>query len=333
MSEKSKIEIEELLSALVDDEATERQKNEFIRLVRHDPTIADQLTFMQRQKQILGAMPVEAAPDSLAEDICLALERKQILGEVCDSAQMTVAGASHLFMRRMLTTAAMLLLPIGLLSFVVYEIIKPPTAGPAGYSSVDDRLAHGDSSVAEDSESAIIAGTLPFDGVLTFKTDQLMRVSDYAQKMFFDQGLISVTVPSRTEDVTTYHVTAPPENIAILIDSLKNVWPHCQQVALSVTDGTPGNRVDIPDIEVEQVKTLAVEDSKEMLSRLAGQYAVANTNKNSAFAMGSAPDAGAPDTLPLTIPILTGNEESTPNKIDPERPSIRLQIHIERIME
>ncbi|MHC4882158.1 MAG: anti-sigma factor family protein, partial [Planctomycetota bacterium] len=77
MSEKNKIEIEELLNALVDDEATERQKNEFDRLLRHDPSIAEQLAVMQRQRQILGALPVDSAPVSLVEDVLSGLERKR----------------------------------------------------------------------------------------------------------------------------------------------------------------------------------------------------------------------------------------------------------------
>ncbi|MEN8126861.1 MAG: hypothetical protein ABFR90_03550 [Planctomycetota bacterium] len=331
MNEKSKIEIEELLSALVDDEASERQKNEFIRLVQHDPSIADRLAFMQRQKQTLAALPVESAPDSLVEDICSALERKQILGDVPGAEQTTVTGVSHLFMRRVLTTAAMLLIPIGLLSFVVYEIIKPPSGEPVNYPPTGSRMAQGNPAGSTEPKETVLVKDLPFDGVLTFRTDQPMAVSNYTEKMIFDQGLVSFTVPRRTADVTTYQITAPPEKIGDLVESLKNVWPHCRQVALSVAGQVPGHQVDIPNVQTEQIKTLALEDSRDMLTRLAGQYAVANTNKDSAFAMGTTSDPL--DSPPLTIPIPTGKDKTPPAPIDPSRPTIQLRIHVERVAE
>ena len=39
MNESHRIEIEELLNDLVDDQATERQETEFKRLAKHDPAI------------------------------------------------------------------------------------------------------------------------------------------------------------------------------------------------------------------------------------------------------------------------------------------------------
>ncbi|MHC4772198.1 MAG: hypothetical protein ACYS8S_01200 [Planctomycetota bacterium] len=74
MNENHKNEIEELLSDLVDEQAGDRQKTEFKRLVAHDPGLIDQLAAMQRQRDILNALPVESAPDSLADDITASSE-------------------------------------------------------------------------------------------------------------------------------------------------------------------------------------------------------------------------------------------------------------------
>ena len=331
MNEESKIEIEELLSALVDDEATERQKNEFIRLVRHDPSIAEQFAAMERQKHILAALPVDSAPESLVEDVRSALERRQILGET--SGQTTVTGTAHLFMRRVLTTAAMLLLPVGLLSYVVYEIIKPPSAGPISYEVADNIPTSGGPTEVGAPSAPVAAAQLPFDGTLTFRTEQFMAVSNYAEKVIFDQGLISFTVPHRTEDATMYQVTAPPEKITVLVDALKSVWPHCQQVGLSVVDKISNDSVDIPNVQTEQVKTLALEDSRDMMNRLAEQYASANIKKDSAFAANEMPAEFEKDLLDsplLTIPIPTGKSELPLKSIDPSQPFIRLQIQVER---
>ena len=241
MNEDHKIEVEELLNDLVDDQATDRQEIEFKRLAKHDPAIIDLLEAMRRQKELLNALPVESAPAFLAEEVRSALERKLILGDVTESEQ-TLAGASHLLLRRILTTAAMLLLPLGLLSFVVYEILKPASVGPAVYVSTDETLAQEDQgnlaavTLAPDRD-------LPFDGVLTFRTVRQIAVSSYIEKMVFDQGLINFTVPNRTANATTYQITAPPEKIAMLIDSLGNVWSHCQAVTLSIADSSSNDAI------------------------------------------------------------------------------------------
>jgi len=208
--------------------------------------------------------------------------------------------------------------------------------GPVDYPSVGGGLAQYDGSGAAGSNASVVAQSLPFDGILTFRTQKPMTVSNYAEKMIFDQGLVSVTLPNRTGDSATYQITAPPEKIAVLVDSLKDVWPHCQQVALNVVDETRDSHVDIPNVLTEQIKVLAMEDSPEMLNRLAGQYASANINKENMFARDDKPADISNDLIempPFTIPIPTGRNEPAVNAVDPSQPTVRLRIQVERITE
>ncbi len=332
MNENHKIEIEELLNDLVDDRATDRQEIEFKRLAKHDPAVVDQLEAMRRQKELLNALPIESAPASLAEEVNSALERKLILGDVAESEQ-TLAGASHLLLRRILTTAAMLLLPLGLLSFVVYEILKPASVGPAVYVSTDETLAQED----QDNLAAATPAPdreLPFDGILTFTTNRQTAVGNYVAKMISDQGLNSF--PSRTEDTATFQITAPPKKIEALMNSLKNIWPHCQDITLNIADSSGGDAIEIPYVQTEQITVLAAEDNRKVLNHLADQYARANENKNTLFAKEEASELHdiGPDGYPrLAIPILTGNDDSTPRTIDPSQLTVRLRIHIKQIAE
>ena len=334
MNEKHKIEIEERLNDLVDDLATDRQKTEFKRRAKQDPAIVDQLEAMRRQKELLNALPIESAPASLAEEVRSALERRLILGDVAESER-TLAGASPLLLRRILTTAAMLLLPLGLLSFVVYEILKPASVGPAVYVSTNETLAQ------EGQENlAVVAPVpdreLPFDGILTFRTDRQVAVSSYVEKVVFDQGLINFTVPSRTVDVVTYQITAPPEKIAMLVDSLGKVWSHCRAVTLSIADSSGSDAIEIPYVQTEQITVLAAEDNREMLNHLADRYARANEKKDTLFAKeetSGLQDIGLDGYPRLAMPILTGNNDSTPRAIDLSQPTVRLRIHIKQSAE
>ncbi|RKY14213.1 MAG: hypothetical protein DRP52_00650 [Planctomycetota bacterium] len=329
MNENHKIEIEELLNDLVDGRATDRQETEFKRLAKHNPAIVDQLAAMQRQKELLGALPIESAPASLAKEVSSALERKLILGDVAESER-TLAGASHLVLCRILTTAAMLLLPLGLLSFVVIEILKPVSPGPAVYVSTDEMLARQESDNLA-ALTPVVDTERPFDGILTFATNRQMAVSNYIEKRIFDQGLNSF--PNRTADVATYQITAPAEKIAILIGSLENVWPHCRDVSLRVIGSSGGDAIEIPQVQAKQIAVLAVEDNRQMLQHLADQYARTNENKKTLFAKEEAAelqDIGLDESPRLAMPILAGTDDAPSEEPVSTQPTIRLRIRIER---
>ena len=331
MNDQKNIEFDELLNAIIDDEATERQKTEFKRLVKHDPSLEVRLESLRRQKELVNALPIEAAPQGCVETVTSLLERKFILNDFSDSEPAsTVSGSSHLLLRRVLTTAAMLLLPLGLLSLVVWQIIKPASEGPVDYISTDRMLAQNDPGDSPPIRPMLVQ-QLPFDGILTFRTNQQMTISNYVEKVVFDLGLISATVPSRNVDVTTYQVTASPVQVAALLGSLQNVWPHCKQVDLSIVDGAENNTIDIDNVQAQQVKALVMEDSAEVLNQMAVQFAKTNRNKDTAYASTEGrPAADDPPTLPK--PILTGRDDA-PKPVPPAQSTVRLRIHIKRTVQ
>jgi hypothetical protein len=267
----------------------------------------------------------------LAEDITAALERKLILGDFSENGK-TVAGTSHLYLRRILTTAAMLFLPLGLLSFVVYEIMKPATVGPAVYVSSNQTLAQ----EQKDSLAVVMPAfdkELPFDGILTLETSQQMTVSNFIEKIIFDQGLNSF--PNRTANTATYQITASPAQIKELVDSLGDAWPHCS-VTLSIMDGFAGRTIKIPYVQAEQVKSLAAADNQVVLNQLAEQYVVANENKKTLFAKGEdseVQDIGLDDSPRLSVPILTGVSEPVLKPVAPDQPMVQLRIHVKQVAE
>lgn len=334
MTDENRTQIEELLTAIVDDQATERQHVEFKRLVQHDPAIADELKALQRQKQLLAALPVETAPASLAQDISAVLQRKLILGDT-PTQQYSAEDTGHLMMRRLLTTAAMLLLPLGMLLIVIFQIIKPASIGPGTYIPTDQMLVQSPPSPAESGTNTDLAN-LPFEGILTFKTDRQMTVSNYIEKMIFDQGLMNFTLPNRTVDVTTYQITASPTQIGTLLDSLKGPWYQSNEVMLTVVDGSENNTIQIPNVLPEQVKVLTGEDNPDMLTYLASQYAKANEEPNTSFARSGSEgtmDLSSEDLPPLTVPIPTGRYSLNDVPTEPAGPTIRLRIHVKRAVE
>ena len=328
MSDKQKIDTDELLTLYLDGEASVRQQTELKRLMLHDPSVADKLNALQQQQRLLNALPVESAPESLIDDIRTAMERKLILG---DSEQAVAAGSgsSHLMMRRLLTAAAMLLIPLGLLSAVVYQIVKPAPTGQVEYISAGERIAAANPDAATPPAAAAgLLTQLPFNGVLILTTDEYMTVSNQVEKAIFAQGLISHTLPNRTADVTSFHITASPKMIADLIDSLGDARGRCSAVMLEVAGGTDGQTVKIAEPQNRQIKTLVYEDNAKMLSHLAGRYATANLKVDTLLAQGTgekSPPELSEDGYPVpSIPTLAGSYDPLNNA------TIQLSIHVER---
>lgn len=323
MSDRQKIETDELISLYLDGEASQRQRTELKRLVQHDRSIGDKLKALQKQQRLLGAMPVESAPASMIDDIRTAMERKLILGDSDQSGE-TVASSSHLMMRRLLTAAAMLLIPLGLLSAVVYQIVKPASQDEVRYVDADSRVVDRPSETGEAVPREVQLIQLPFNGSLILTTDEYMTVSSQIEKAIFDEGLLDHTLPSRTADVTSFHITATPKMIADLIDSLNETWGRCKAVSLEVV-GQSGT-VCISDPQSRQIKTLVYEDNVEMLDHLAGRYAAANQKAETMFAEKTDGDGSALSENgypPVSIPTLAGN-------YDQARATIQLSIHVER---
>ncbi|MHC5082496.1 MAG: anti-sigma factor family protein [Planctomycetota bacterium] len=329
MNEKHKHEVEELLSLYIDDQASQRQRTELKRLIRHDKAIAKRLESMKRQRQLLSALPVESAPASMVDDVRAALERKLILDDFSSGGE-TASGTSHLFARRMLTNAAMILIPMGLLGIVVYQIIKPPMKQPVQYVKTDEVLSNQQNDVGTTTVNppVLVKADMPFKGTLIFTTDQQMTVSNFVKKMIFDAGLIDQTLPTHTRDVASYSIAASPQQITGLLNTLEVVWPRCDQVVLGVQNEDV--TIQIADARLEQIKTLAAEDNDQMLARLATRYAAANLKKDIMVAKSDPADREFP---PLSPPILTGVNVPPSVTADDNNAEIELKIYIKRSMD
>ena len=213
---------------------------------------------------------------------------------------------------------------------MVYHIIKPPAKPPIPYVKTDQVLSEQQNDIDKTPvmPSVLVKAEMPFNGILTFTTDQHMTVSNYVEKMIYDTGLNDGTLPNRTLDVTSYDVTGSAAQITTLLDSLASVWPRCQAVDLNVQ--SDAQNIEITQARLEQVKTLVVEDSTEMFNRLASRYASANLKKDPmvAAAEGSLENEFAP----LRPPLLTGRNK-LPDSAAGGDAEIELKIYIKRAMD
>ncbi|MHC4551629.1 MAG: anti-sigma factor family protein [Planctomycetota bacterium] len=322
-SEKPKIDIDELMALYLDGEVSQRQQTELKRMMLKDPSIALRLTDLQRQRKLLRALPIESAPEGLIDDVMGELERGLILGSADESTQAT--GTSRFAMNRWSAVAAMVLVPVGLLSMVVWSIVKPANRSGLDYIPAGERVAVAPAPEAPVEPAVEKPLELPFNGTLVLRTDQYMTVSDGVMKAIEAKGLIGEMVPNRTADVTSFSITAAPKKITDLIDAMTDVRGRCKAATLEVTQ--PGGQVvRITNPKNRQIKTLVFEDNAEMMNRLATRYASANLKPDTLMAKSSDDEKPAltDDGYPAaSVPTLAGTYDQPDAKI-------QLTIHVER---
>lgn len=322
-SEKPKIDVDELMSLYIDGEASQRQQTELKRMMLNDPSIAHNLNDLQRQRKLLAAMPIESAPETLIDGVMGELERKLILGSAEESTQ--AARTGRIAMSRWSAAAAMVLVPVGLLSIVVWNIVKPADRGGIEYVPTNERVAAVPAVPAPTAELPVVT-ELPFNGTLVLRTDEFMKVSDGVWKAIEKTGLVSemMSKTKRTADVTSFSITAAPKKIAELMDALADARSKCKTATLEVAQAG-GQIVRITEPKIRQIKTLLFEDNIDMLSRLAGRYAEANLKPDTLLAKSDeeTPTLSEDGYPTASVPVLAGTYDQPDAKI-------QLTIHVER---
>ena len=147
--------IDELLSCFIDGELTQRQHVEVQRLISHQPELQARLRHLQKGRELISSMPRTKAPPDTVAAVMGAIERKSLFGLDSPAADSTRA-TSHLFMRKLMSIAA-IIVPVVFLAGIIYTIVGRP--GPDQHKLVADSAytKHADS--AADSATKAVTGS------------------------------------------------------------------------------------------------------------------------------------------------------------------------------
>ncbi len=281
MNRNAKPEIDELLSAYLDGQLSDRQHTEVKRLLRNDKDVSLRLHRLQQQKQLLSALPVETAPAGMLEAIQASLERTFILDRFSHTTR-TAAGARQLFARRFLTAAAMLIIPLGLLAWVVFTILSPAET-PTTLSQMDDpggsilmpnlppQKPMPREQLRPNERSSPAVG--PMAMTLSLRTSEPIVVDSLLKKAIFNHSLFTVTVPGRL----CYTIQCPAEPLIALMQDVQSVWPKCRTASLAVFGRTVHSRVIVDRITPDQIVQLLQQPNSLTGMQLAGNFASLNS--------------------------------------------------------
>ncbi|MBE0536637.1 MAG: zf-HC2 domain-containing protein [Phycisphaerae bacterium] len=321
MRENEKNEMEELLSAYVDDALSDRQRTEVRRLVANNAAVAAQLRFLEKQKQLLNALPTVPAPAGLPQRVRAAVAQKAVqpeepvvpavamvpvskaavstpvpaatlskaavskapvsaavpaaaLSKVAVSAtavrNVRNEGERQLFVRRILTAAAMVFIPVAVLAFVVWSIVEP-LSGP-GKATVS-------SSVQEPAEAIApaTAVSFPLSASLYLTTSQPTAMDSFIYKAIYKHDLTNhATTIGLAARERTYQIRANRSSIVGLLGELATVWDRCESTAMTVHGRSMAVNARIENVRADQAMALYEGDVFSNPVQLARQMAEMN---------------------------------------------------------
>ena len=307
--------IDELLNSFLDDELPPRQRTEVQRLIAHDQKIANRLDELEKCKTLLNALPFEVAPDEMAEDIKIALERRALLGPQHKEYDERT-GARHLLMRKITATAAMIAL-IAALSAVVYNIValvKPVTRIVALEDSIErtvkiaqPKLKPAERVIVKETTATEPVLTTGFNATLELKAVETETVASAINKAVTQHGLLDTAYPG-ARTVSSLNCTRAELNL--LLADLQTVWSKLDSAKFVIKSPVPGSDIVVENAKIEQIVEIVNQTDTQRRDKAAKYFAIINNMAAMMPRKDIITDIGAdiPSSMAIPKPVLTSGE-------------------------
>ncbi len=311
--------IERLLNGYIDGELTVRQQTEVKRLLANDSQVAARLRQLENCRILISAMSIAEAPPEMADDVMARLARRSLLGEE-PAVINEKAGTRDLFLRKLLTAAAMVAL-MAVLAVVVYTIVAPPAVPEGPSAAKDSRTAEIIQPV-----QAVLA---KFNGRLELKTAAFKEMDAFIDRAIAENGFVECTGIERLGDRTTYILTCGHGGLNRLLERLEKNWARLDSAALFVETDLFGQPVVVEAVTTDQIAELAAQAASQDTVRVARDLALLNslTEQLRAGAV-LVPSEAVPDLIGVARPVMTGRR--TVEKAAVDQPNMELAIVLTR---
>jgi len=309
--------LDELLCSFMDGELSPRQRTEVQRMASHDPQVARRLQQLQNCRSLFCSLPVDKAPSDLLEQIKVSLERHSLLQEQPVVRKRSV-GAWHLAFRRLVAAAAVLVL-MGVLGVVVYQIVAPVSSlGPGMAPLASDSRSPATAEPGRTVVTPLVVADHGFTGRLELRTARLAYADSFVAREIANSGLSGVNESDVLGNRRVYRVTGTRESVNRFVASLGGVWQNFEGAVLQVdrpeNAATP---VIVEAVTPEEAVSIVAQNSTQATIEAAAGYAAMNR------AAKSMPDREIRSliqddpgslfaALSIPMPKETGPDSSTP---------------------
>lgn len=307
--------IDELLNGFLDDELPPRQRTEVQRLLAHDQKIIDRLDELENCKKLLNALPFETAPDEMAEDIKLALERRALLDPQNEEYD-EKTGARHLLLRKITATAAMIAL-IAALGAVVYNIVAPvkPVTRTVALEDSFKRTVKIALPKPKPAQRVIVKQTKALEPVMTtgfnatleLKTAETQTVASAINKAVMEHGLTDVAYPG-ARMVSSLSCTR--DELNLLLAELRTVWSKIDSAKFVIKSPTSGSDIVVENAKIQQIVEIVNQTDTQRRDKAAKYFAILN-NMDAMMPRKDIItdiDADIPSRMAIPKPVLTSAE-------------------------
>jgi len=281
--------LEELLNGYLDGQLDERQCTEIKRLMAHDPEVAKCFTQLQKSRQLIGLMPRQHAPDELLDNVKADLERTALLSEYDQRSHKTL-GVVHLYGRKLLSVAAMLLL-LAILGAVIYKVVAPaakstnvvmlntnwkkskPAKLPAP-STVKPQPA-----ITAPPPQPAVPVQPPMRMELELATAEYAAVTDHIIKnVIVAQNLLDSSSVDRQSGFTIYTFNCTRSNVGRILDGLETVWPKFTGSKFVIGPDGGIYEATVGAITLEQIMQITTQRTDAEQIKLASDFAMINSS-------------------------------------------------------
>lgn len=271
---KANPSIDELLCSFVDGELSVRQQTEVQRMAARDPEVSRRLRQLQNCKTLVSALPRAEAPAEMLERIRLSVERKTLLDEQ-PATGASVAGVVHLMARRFLAAAAMIAL-LGVLGYVVYQIVAP-VGGPGFQPPVAGTRKLLQTEAARPGVAPAVVADSGLSGRLEIRTATVAQADAVLKRAVEQNGLSALVTSDDAVGVRTYKLVSSRQGVSRLIASLQGVWQSFSGVTLQIEGpGQYASPVTVKGITPEQAANIVARENTAASIETAKNYAVLN---------------------------------------------------------
>ena len=265
--------LDELLSSFMDGELSPRQRTEVQRMAAHDAQVARRLQQLQNCRSLFCSLPVAKAPNDLLEQVKVSLERHSLLQEQPAVRKRSI-GAWQLAFRRFVAAAAVLVL-MGVLGVVVYQIVAPVSPGAAPLASAGRSPSGGERD--RTTVTPLAVADAGFSGRLELRTARLAYADTFVARAIENSGLSGQDQSDIASNKRVYRVTGTRESVNRFVASLSSVWQNFEGAMLQVD--RPENAqapVIVEAVTPEQAAGIVAQDSTQASIEAAAGYAVMN---------------------------------------------------------
>ena len=256
--ENNNQEMLELLSAYLDDELTEGQRDRVEQMLAEDVRARSLLQNLRDASDAVSGLGVEEIPRDISDEVLYALERDTLLDGNEDMAVM--AGERHLRMRQFMGAAGIMIL-VGAVVVVVYGIMKNPGidesgTGPLAINDVKEKVA------ADAANDGAVNGLEDGSNVVRFESFSDMARS-LAKK---DKG-------EETEIASTMAADAVDQDIAEADIALEEeiVMPELPPMKEFVLPEAKWGAVKLAS-EIDSGDVVVIERLKNLVGKYGGNY-------------------------------------------------------------